>query len=91
MTGGVFAHVRNPISTATAAAQVGVVLVVPTWVNAAALVALVAAVQVQVRAVEEPYLLVTHGAAYADYAAGTGRFVPGIGRLPVAAGQAAVR
>jgi protein-S-isoprenylcysteine O-methyltransferase Ste14 len=91
VTGGVFARVRNPIFTAMAVAQIGVVLVVPTWVSAAALVALVTAVQVQVRAVEEPYLLDTHGAAYADYAAGTGRFVPGIGRLPVAAEQAAVR
>ncbi len=91
VTSGVFAYVRNPIFTAMAAAQFGVVLMVPTWVSAAALVALVAAVQLQVRAVEEPYLLVTHGAAYADYAASTGRFVPGIGRLPVAAGQAAAR
>ena len=35
----------------------------------------------QVRAVEEPHLLATHGRAYADYAARVGRFVPGIGRL----------
>ena len=31
--------------------------------------------------VEEPYLLRMHGAAYRGYAEGTGRFVPGIGRL----------
>lgn len=41
----------------------------------------VAAGQLQVRAAEEPYLLRTHG----DDAARTGRFVPGIGRLPPAA------
>jgi protein-S-isoprenylcysteine O-methyltransferase Ste14 len=81
VTTGVFAHVRNPIFTAMAAAQVGVVLMVPTWVSVAALVALVAAVQLQVRSVEEPYLLAVHGAEYADYAARTGRFLPGIGRL----------
>jgi protein-S-isoprenylcysteine O-methyltransferase Ste14 len=35
----------------------------------------------QVRAVEEPYLLSVHGDAYATYAARVGRFVPGVGRL----------
>ena len=81
VTDGVFAHARNPIFTAMVTAQAGIVLMVPTWVSVAALAALVAAVQLQVRAAEEPYLLTTHGDAYADYAARTGRFVPGIGRL----------
>ncbi len=76
-----FAHVRNPIFTAMAAAQAGVVLMVPTWVSVLALVALVAAVQLQVRVVEEPYLRAVHGAAYDAYAARAGRFLPGIGRL----------
>ena len=53
----------------------------PTWISAAALVALVAAVELQVRAVEEPYLLHQHGSDYVDYAARTGRFVPGVGRI----------
>jgi protein-S-isoprenylcysteine O-methyltransferase Ste14 len=82
VTNGVFAHVRNPIFTAMTAAQAGVVLMVPTWISALALVALVAAVQLQVRAVEEPYLRAMHGGAYAAYAARAGRFLPGIGRLP---------
>ncbi|MBN1097747.1 MULTISPECIES: isoprenylcysteine carboxylmethyltransferase family protein [unclassified Blastococcus] len=81
VTGGVFAHVRNPIFTAMTAAQAGVVLMAPTWVSVLALIALVAAVQLQVRAVEEPYLRGVHGAAYDAYAARAGRFVPGIGRL----------
>lgn len=84
VTGGVFAHVRNPIFTAMVAAQLGVVLMVPTWVSALALVALVVAVQIQVRSVEEPYLQSVHGAAYAEYAARTGRFLPGLGRLSAA-------
>jgi protein-S-isoprenylcysteine O-methyltransferase Ste14 len=84
VTTGVFASVRNPIFSAMVAAQAGVALMVPTWVSLSALVALVAAVQLQVRAVEEPYLLATHGAVYADYAARTGRFVSGLGR-PAAA------
>ena len=45
----------------------------------AATVVLLAAIQVQVRAVEEPYLLAVHGDAYRDYAARVGRFVPGVG------------
>ncbi|TFV66565.1 UNVERIFIED_ORG: isoprenylcysteine carboxylmethyltransferase family protein [Bacillus sp. AZ43] len=81
VTGGVFAHVRNPIFTAMAAAQVGVVLMVPTWISVVALVALVAAVQLQVRVVEEPYLRSVHSGTYAAYASRAGRFVPGIGRL----------
>jgi protein-S-isoprenylcysteine O-methyltransferase Ste14 len=81
VTTGVFQLARNPIFTAMVTAQVGIVLMVPTWASAAALAALVAAVQLQVRTAEEPYLLATHGAAYADYAARTGRFVPGVGRL----------
>ncbi len=81
VTTGVFAHVRNPIFTAMVTAQVGMALMVPTWISAVAWVALVAAVQLQVRTAEEPHLLATHGAAYASYAARTGRFVPRIGRL----------
>jgi protein-S-isoprenylcysteine O-methyltransferase Ste14 len=84
VTTRVFAHVRNPIFTAMALAQVGMVLLVPTWVSGAALIALVAAVELQVRVAEEPYLSRVHGTAYATCAAGTGRFVPGIGRRAVA-------
>ncbi|MBB3084776.1 methyltransferase family protein [Geodermatophilus sabuli] len=84
-SGPLFGAVRNPIFTAMVTAQAGNVLMVPTWVTVAALTALVAAVQLQVRSAEEPHLLRVHGAAYADYAARTGRFVPGIGRLTRAA------
>ena len=39
------------------------------------------ALEIQVRLVEEPYLLRQHGDAYRNYAARVGRFVPGLGRL----------
>jgi protein-S-isoprenylcysteine O-methyltransferase Ste14 len=81
VTSGAFALVRNPIFTAMAAAVLGLVLLVPTVVMAAALASLVVAVELQVRVVEEPYLRRTHGADYARYAARVGRFVPGVGRL----------
>lgn len=78
---GPFALVRNPIFTAMCTALVGLVLMVPSGVTFAALVCLLAAVQLQVRVVEEPYLRTTHGPDYASYAARVGRFVPGVGRL----------
>lgn len=86
VTDGVFAHVRNPVFTAMLLAQAGVVLMVPTPVSVLGLVVLVVAVQLQVRAVEEPHLEAVHGAAYTAYAARTGRFVPGVGRLPAPTG-----
>ena len=42
--------------------------------------ALVLAVEIQVKAVEEPYLERTHGDAYRRYRAHSWRFVPGVGR-----------
>ena len=81
VTNGVFARVRNPIFTAMLLAAVGFALMVGNWVAIAGLLALIAALEVQVRAVEEPYLAATHGDAYRGYAATTGRFLPGVGRL----------
>lgn len=87
VTGGAFALVRNPISTAMVAVQLGLTAMVPTWLSVAALGCLVAAVQMQVRLIEEPYLLATHGGSYARYAASTGRFVPQVGRSRSTDGQ----
>ena len=81
VTAGPFALVRNPIFSAMFLAFLGLVLLAP---NAAALLgfaALVAAVELQVRFVEEPYLLEAHGVRYADYASRVGRFLPGLGRM----------
>jgi protein-S-isoprenylcysteine O-methyltransferase Ste14 len=55
--------------------------VVPNVLSAAMLVAFAVALEIQVRLVEEPYLLRVHSDAYRRYAARTGRFVPGLGRL----------
>lgn len=81
VTAGLFAHVRNPIFTGMLAVTTGLSLMVPTVVSVAALACLLTAVQIQVRAVEEPYLLASHGATYRDYASRAGRFLPRIGRL----------
>lgn len=78
---GPFRWVRNPIFTSLCLGVAGLALLVPNVLAVFALVALVLALQLQVRRVEEPHLLRAHGAAYAEYAAHTGRFVPGLGHL----------
>jgi protein-S-isoprenylcysteine O-methyltransferase Ste14 len=87
VTGGPFRLVRNPIFTATAATATGLALIVPNGLAAAMLVCFVAALQLQVRLVEEPYLHRVHGTAYDRYAARTGRFLPWIGRYRPGAGR----
>jgi protein-S-isoprenylcysteine O-methyltransferase Ste14 len=81
VTSGPFALVRNPIFAAMLPTAVGLAMLVPSWVAIAGLVGLVAALELQVRVVEEPYLLQAHGETYAAYAARVGRFVPGVGQL----------
>lgn len=86
VTGGAFALARNPIFTAMIATVAGLAAMVPNVVALAGLVLTVVAIQMQVRVVEEPYLVHTHGDGYATYAARVGRFLPGIGRLTPASG-----
>ena len=81
VTGGVFGWVRNPIFTAMLITAVGFALLVGNTIAVLGLVALTVALEVQVRAVEEPYLTATHGPDYRSYAASAGRFLPGVGRL----------
>ena len=81
VTGGVFALCRNPIYTFMVISWLGFALLVPTWVALAAGVLLVAGLEIQVRLVEEPHLLRSHGEPYRTYARRVGRFVPGLGRL----------
>jgi protein-S-isoprenylcysteine O-methyltransferase Ste14 len=78
---GPFRWVRNPIYTWMTFASAGLVALAPNWLAVASFVALLIALEIQVRVVEEPYLLRTHGESYRRYATDTGRFVPGIGRL----------
>jgi protein-S-isoprenylcysteine O-methyltransferase Ste14 len=81
VTDGAFGIVRNPIFAAMLPASIGLALMVPSVVAFAGLVALLVALELQVRVVEEPYLRRAHGADYERYAARVGRFVPGVGRL----------
>ena len=78
---GPFRLVRNPIYTSMLLGMGGVALLTPNVVAAVAMAALLGALELQVRRVEEPHLLRVHGESYRGYAARTGRFLPGIGRL----------
>ncbi|WP_437979183.1 isoprenylcysteine carboxylmethyltransferase family protein [Sorangium sp. So ce295] len=79
VTRGPFAVVRNPIFSFMMLAALGLALVLPNAAALASFLALVVAIELQVRFVEEPYLLRTHGNAYAEYCARAGRFIPGFG------------
>jgi protein-S-isoprenylcysteine O-methyltransferase Ste14 len=81
ITGGWFSVCRNPIYTAMIAGWSGFALMVPTWLGFAAVVVIATGLELQVRFVEEPYLLRTHGDEYLAYASRVGRFVPGVGRF----------
>lgn len=76
-----FSLVRNPIFSAMIGASVGIALTCPTPLALLAPVLLLVCLELQVRRVEEPYLVAIHGAEYRCYAARVGRFLPGLGRL----------
>lgn len=80
VTQGPFALVRNPIFAGMLPASIGLTLLVPNAVALAGLGALLIALEIQVRLVEEPYLRQVHGQTYDDYARRVGRFVPGFGK-----------
>lgn len=80
VTTGPFALVRNPIYAAMLPTALGLTMLVPSWIAITGLLGLILALEIQVRVVEEPYLLQAHGEIYARYAARVGRFLPGIGR-----------
>lgn len=84
VTAGPFRFVRNPIYSAMLPTVFGLVLMVPSALALAAIVTLFVGLELQVRLVEEPYLLQSHGEKYASYAAQVGRFIPGVGMIDAA-------
>lgn len=81
VTGGLFRLARNPIFTAMTATAAGLTLLTPNVIALLGALALLAAIQLQVRIVEEPHLRRMHGQSYVDYGRRVGRFLPGIGRF----------
>jgi protein-S-isoprenylcysteine O-methyltransferase Ste14 len=82
VTSGMFSLVRNPIFTAMLITAAGFLAIVPNIIALSALICMVAAIELQVRFVEEPHLLRLHGPTYRDYATHVGRFVPLLGTMP---------
>ncbi len=80
VTGGAFMVVRNPIFSAMLLTAVGLALMVPNVLAVVGLMALVVALELQVRGVEEPYLATVHGESYSSYRRRAGRFIPRVGR-----------
>ena len=81
VTGGPFAFARNPIFAGMIAAALGLALLVPNLLALLAVGVLIVGLEVQVRLVEEPYLVKQHGDSYLSWARRTGRFCPLLGRL----------
>ena len=81
VTDGAFRLARNPIFTAMLVTATGLAMMIPNIISLVGLAALIAALEIQVRLVEEPYLVRTHGDQYRAYAQRVGRFAPGIGHI----------
>lgn len=79
VTSGLYRFSRNPIFLGLLSAFAGYSLLLPTWLSFAMFIGAYICVRRQV-AVEESYLLATHGEAYRAYAQRVGRFFPGIGK-----------
>jgi protein-S-isoprenylcysteine O-methyltransferase Ste14 len=79
VTAGLFSHVRNPIFSGMLLAAVGLMLMVPNVLSAVGLASSFIGIEIQVRRVEEPYLIRVHGSRYLSYARRVGRFIPRIG------------
>ncbi len=83
VTEGPFSLVRNPIYAAMIPSFIGIALLAANAVTIAGAALLMVALELQTRLIEEPYLVRVHGGRYTAYAARVGRFLPGIGRLPL--------
>lgn len=80
VTSGAFAVIRNPIFGCMILAGAGLTILVPNLISAVGFLLLVAAIELQVRFVEEPHLRRLHGNTYSTYTARVGRLFPRVGR-----------
>lgn len=81
VTGGPFRLVRNPIYSAMIPSMAAYAVIAGNACSVAAFVVFFLGLEFQVRFSEEPHMRRIHGDAYRQWAAHTGRFLPGIGRL----------
>jgi protein-S-isoprenylcysteine O-methyltransferase Ste14 len=81
VTRGLFRWSRNPIFLGMLVFWFAIAVMVPGPLTVAAAAIAFVGIEIQVRLVEEPYLIRNHGDAYREYASRTGRLMPGIGKL----------
>jgi protein-S-isoprenylcysteine O-methyltransferase Ste14 len=82
VTTGVFGFSRNPLYSASNLLLVGVLLLSPSPWTVSLLATGYLLVSLQTR-LEEAHMLALHGKTYRAYAARVGRFVPGLGLMPL--------
>ncbi len=82
VTHGLYRWSRNPIFVGLLLFLAGHALSAPTWLSLLVLAAMAVGIRLQVAA-EERYLRSSYGRAFAEYAARVGRFLPGLGKLPL--------
>lgn len=80
-TTGLYALVRHPIYSALFLASIGLALRGATLWHAVVLVALIVLISFKARA--EEAMLFDKFDAYGEYASRVGRFIPGVGRIPL--------
>jgi protein-S-isoprenylcysteine O-methyltransferase Ste14 len=81
VTGGPFRFVRNPIYVFVVVSATSLALAIPSVLALAVPLLAAIGLALQVRWIEEPHLVASHGDEYLRWAARTGRFLPGIGKL----------
>jgi protein-S-isoprenylcysteine O-methyltransferase Ste14 len=84
---GLYRWSRNPISMGMDAFTVGIALMLRDPWSLAAAALMILGTEMQVRAVEEPYLRLAHGDAFDAWRRSTGRFIPHLGLIRPADGR----
>jgi len=78
VTDGWYAYVRNPIYSGLIIFALGLLLFIPHPYMLIGLVIGYLSIELQVRYVEEPYLIRLHGAAYEEYCRKVNRYFPSL-------------